>query len=341
MDRAVQAKAGTTVMIQAAPGAGKTALLTECARLARARRWQIAEIDPDGLYNPAELSSALRLPLPPKRQEATKGGNLQFLHGTFTSEYHLPGSLDILKSGRAPLLLLMDEAQRLMTTIPPSPHQYFINATKFLNAIHNGKIKDRPVILLAAGLGATAQAFKRLKISRFDPDCKINLGMLKKETTRAVLRNWIEKDGRAKGDTDPWIDVIAEATHGWPQHIMTYVWAALRQLEAADGKMTSEGLKTVMEEGRKGRTGSYEARVEEFESQELRCIARAVADVKPGERIRKEDIVDSLLHEFSRDKVEEVFTLALHKGMLDKWKNDYVIPIPSMHEWLISSYACI
>ncbi len=39
MDRAVQAKVGTTVMIQAAPGAGKTALLTECARLARARRW--------------------------------------------------------------------------------------------------------------------------------------------------------------------------------------------------------------------------------------------------------------------------------------------------------------
>ncbi len=68
------------------------------------------------------------------------------------------------------------------------------------------------MILLAAGLGATVQAFKRLEISRFDPDCKINLGMLKKETTWAILLDWIEKDGRAKGDTDPWIDVIAEAT---------------------------------------------------------------------------------------------------------------------------------
>ncbi len=36
--------------------------------------------------------------------------------------------------------------------------------------------------------------------------------MLKKEITRAILLDWIEKDGRAKGDTDPWIDVIAEAT---------------------------------------------------------------------------------------------------------------------------------
>ncbi len=106
----------------------------------------------------------------------------------------------------------MDEAQRLMTTILPPPHQYFTNATKFLNAIHNGKIEDRPVVMLAAGLGATAQAFKRLEISRFDPDCKINPGMLKKEATRAILRDWIEKDGRAKGDTDSWIDVIAEAT---------------------------------------------------------------------------------------------------------------------------------
>ena len=77
----------------------------------------------------------------------------------------------------------------------------------------------------------------------------------------------------------------------------------------------------------------------EFESEELRCIASAVADVKPVERVSKEKVMDSLLQTFSEEKAEMIFKRALHKGVLDKRKNDYIIPIPSMHNWLVSNYA--
>ncbi len=46
IERAVQAKSGTTFLIQGAPGAGKSALLEECGKRARERGWKTAEIKP-------------------------------------------------------------------------------------------------------------------------------------------------------------------------------------------------------------------------------------------------------------------------------------------------------
>ncbi len=338
LGRAKAGNSGTSILIQAAPGAGTTARLHECARLARTQRWQTAEIDPDELFDPAELSKSLRLPLPAKRQETKTGGNVKVLHRESTSEHYLPTTLDILESGRKPLLLLLDEAQTTAAVIPQSNHEQFTSALKFVKAIHNGKV-GRPVILIAAGLGATAAAFNSLGISRFDPGCRINLEPLNEGARRTVIQDWLLKEGGAKGDPAPWIDAIVRETHGWPQHIMAYVWPALRQLKSTEGELTPEGLETVLKEGRKGRIEFYEARVDEFESKELRCIASAVADVQPGERVRKENIMNSLLQTFSKEKAEVIFKRALHKGVLDKRKNDYVIPIPSMHDWLVSNYT--
>ncbi len=95
----------------------------------------------------------------------------------------------------------------------------------------------------------------------------------------------------------------------------------------------------MLKEGRKGRIEFYEARVAKFESKELRCIANAVADVKPGDCVSKEKVMDSLLQIFSEERAEVIFKRALHKGVRDKRKNDYIIPIPSMHDWLVSNYA--
>ena len=338
LGRAKAGNSGTSILIQAAPGAGKTALLHKCAQIARAQRWQTAEIDPDELYDPAELSKSLRLPLPAKRQETKTGGNVKVLHRESTSEHYLPTTLDILESGRKPLLLLLDEAQTTATVIPRSNHEQFKSALKLVKAIHNGKV-GRPVILIAAGLGATAAAFDSLGISRFDPGCHINLGQLSKGSRRAVIEDWLKLEGRAKGDPTPWIDALAHETHGWPQHIMAYVRPALKQLKLTEGELTPEGLKTVLKEGRKGRIEFYEARTQGLFKKERQCIARAVAGMEPSENIDKDTIITSLRKEFSEDEAEVIFRRALHKGVLDARGDSYVIPIPSMHNWLVSNYA--
>ncbi len=118
-----------------------------------------------------------------------------------------------------------------------------------------------------------------MDISRFDTGCRIDLGRLKEEPTRAILQDWLLEYGRAKGDPVRWIDGIVKEAHGWPQHIMAYVLPALRQLKLTGGDMTDTGLQTVLKEGR---DQFYQTRVDEFESMELRCIARSVADVQPG-----------------------------------------------------------
>ena len=347
LGRAKKGNSGTSLLIQAAPGAGKTALLHECARIARAQRWQIARIKLRDLWHTNTLLQSLGREKETRHKEVTREGNLNLSGGigdvgnvaisggrSSTSTSAERTTLEVLKDKKGSLLLVLDEAQRLALTQPE--HTEMIS--DFLDAIHNGGV-GRPVILIAAGLGATAAAFDSLGISRFDPGCHINLGPLSEGASRAVIQDWLIEEGGAKGDPALWIDAIAHETHGWPQHIMAYAWPALKQLKSTGGELTPEGLKTILKEGRKGRIEFYEARVAKFESRELHCIANAVADVKPGERVSKEKVMDSLLQTFSKDEAEVIFKRALHKGVLDKRKNDYVIPIPSMHDWLVSNYA--
>ena len=241
----------------------------------------------------------------------------------------------MLKDGEGALLLTLDEAQVLAKRTPAEQKH---RVTIILNAIHNGEV-EMPVILIAAGLGATAAAFDSLGISRFDPGCHINLGPLSEGASRAVIQDWLIEEGRAKGDPMPWIDAIARETHGWPQHIMAYAWPALKQLKSTGGELTPEGLKTILKEGRRGRIRFYEARTQGLFKKERQCIARAVAGMEPDGNLDKDTIITSLRKEFSKDEAEGIFKRALHKGVLDARGDSYVIPIPSMHDWLVSNYA--
>lgn len=70
-ERAIQAKSGTTFLIQGAPGAGKTALLAECAKIVKDRKWKIAPIHPSDLWIPDQLQQALY----PKRGSRVMSGS--------------------------------------------------------------------------------------------------------------------------------------------------------------------------------------------------------------------------------------------------------------------------
>ncbi len=125
---------------------------------------------------------------------------------------HSPQS--IIERGKDPLLLFLDEAQTLGTGMAPTDARYEI-VKVFLDSLHNGYM-GRPVMLAAAGLSATKRAFKDMGVSRFKDNCYVELGPLKQEAEREVIKDWLKKDGRAKGDPTPWIDAIMQRTHGWP-----------------------------------------------------------------------------------------------------------------------------
>ena len=337
--RATQTKSGTTFLIQGAPGAGKTALLYECGKMAEKRKWKTVDVNPRALWNADELRHSLSLGnIPEVKEAAAQIGAGPFVQADVKSELPRRTTLEILRSRQGPLLLRLDEAQMLATTVHPLPPDPLGIATGLLKAIHNGELK-RPVILLVGGLGTTSDAFRGLGISRFSRRCLVELGALSKEAEQAVLRDWLTKDGGAKGDPTPWIDSIAQETHGWPQHILSYVEPALDQLRADKRVMTPEGLHAVLEKGRGFRSEYYEHRAHGFPEEERQSIARPFRNIPPGEGITLGEIMASLTQEYSEGKSEEIFRRALAKGIIDARSGRYAVPIPSMQDWLVSRYA--
>ncbi len=187
-------------MLQGALGAGKTALLDQLRLVAEDRKWKTAEIDAPALWDVKTLRESI-----PDRNILKK------LSGKVNAGLPEVGSIEIsvkdsaetikkvLKSGRKPLLLILDEAQMLGGSNKPVGQQHTV-AANVLKAIHNGRL-GRPVILLAAGLGTTESAFNSLGISRFVRDCTVGLGPLDKKSEWLVIRDWIVQEGGAKGSS--------------------------------------------------------------------------------------------------------------------------------------------
>ena len=338
-ERAVQAKSGTTFLIQGAPGAGKTALLEECETMAKDQGWKTAKIDPPALWDPEALRDFLGL-----RKFPITGGSLQIgpknvASAAITVELTSRTIGKILRKGKQPLLLTLDEAQTLGTTSAP-PSDQTRTVTNVLKAIHNGNL-NHPVILMAAGLGTTVDTFESLGISRFSGKCFVELGALSKESERAVIHDWLKKDGGARGDPEEWMHSIAQETHGWPHHILSYVEPATRHLRDYDGMMNADGLNTVLEAGRRFRSDYYERRVDDFHGDQIQCLAKSIANRPSGYPVLRRDIMSSLTKEYGASEAEQLFQCFLEKGILGKRGVGYAIPIPSMHNWLENEYAHI
>lgn len=328
-------------MIQGAPGAGKTALLAECEKRALEKEWKVVDLPVRAIWSVDELRRSLGLgKIPVVKQGSVQVGGGPIGKLEVSAELASETMLNILRSRNDPLLLMLDEAQRIGTTIARINADQFAIATDMLNAIHNGTL-NRPVILMAAGLGTTAEAFESLGISRFNKKCLVELGALDKEAERMVIKDWLKKEGRAKGDPTAWIDAIARDTHGWPHHILSYVEPAVDQLDADNGVMTAEGLNTVLDAGRELRSEYYEGRAHKFDEEQRHCFGISLADIPPGESTTRSVIMDSLMQDFNPDEAEKLFRRALHRGILHKRKGRYAVPIPSMHDWLVSKYAKI
>ncbi len=337
LELAITRAGRTTFLIQGAPGAGKTALLEEMALDAMEKRWDVVEINLDDLYNPIHMAQTLGKPYISRKQTATRVDS-KLLSREYIKEIAGDSSVSQVLERMTPkrgVLLILDEAQRVGHFIN-TPNELAVMGV--LDNLHNGKI-SHPIILLAAGLGPTEKAFDDLGVSRFKGGCFVELGALDKESERAVIQDWLVKEGGAKGDPAPWVDAIAQKTHGWPQHITAYGDVAAKQIQKDDGEMTPAGLEVLYEVGEGRREAYYEQRVGEITRRERRSLAKLIKNVATGDGLDKEDIEEFLLQDFGPEKARDLFNRALAKGVLHSQDELYSIPIPSMQNWLISNYA--
>lgn len=328
---------GTTFLVQGAPGAGKTALLEEMASNALENQWDVVDINLDDLYNPVHMAQTIGGPYVARKQTVTKL-DVKLLSGEYIREVSGDSSvtrvLENMNSDHG-VVLILDEAQRI-DAFSATAHEVLVMGT--LDTLHNGKL-PHPVILLAAGLGTTLRAFGKFRISRFAEDCFVELGALSKGSERAVIQDWLKKDGGAKGDPTAWIDAITQETHGWPQHIQSYAKRAVAQLKANDGTMTPSGLSAALEAGREGRKVYYKQRVVDFRADQIRCLARSMVGVPQGEPAEFREIISSLAQEYGEDEANNLFKRLEREGLLAQCGMGYAVPIPSMHAWLKNKYV--
>ena len=153
----------------------------------------MAEISVIDLWNPDLLRVSLGLKK--KKLKSTKftGELPRFVKREVRRKALTESTKTVIQKCKGAVLLMLDEAQTL--ELEQSPEQKHM-ITDVLNAIHNSKM-EKPVILLAAGLGRTKEVFRTFGISQFHSDAFVELGPLEKEAEAQVIRDWLTKEGGA------------------------------------------------------------------------------------------------------------------------------------------------
>ena len=346
---------GTIILFQGPPGAGKSALLAECARHAREDGWTVASIKSAALEYPKAMAARLGLQYPlvtrtgPRAEvrfgssagEAVLPVNVEVGGGITLGKEHEYGGKemqDVLQvaAGKKGLLLLLDEVQEL-SKIVGTPGERRVS--DFLQEIHNGEI-DAPVILLAGGLGTSEAVFESLGISRFNLDCLHTLGQLTAEAERAIIRDWLVEEGGAQGDPAPWVDAIARQTDCWPQHIVSFAQPAAHVLRHFDGQMTERLLIPILQEGWERKVRYYEARTKTLPQEARRELAQLLDSCSSEGVMGKTEVLDAFEDVDRQFTALQLFDTALHKGVLTQVEGgQYAIPIPSMGNWLVTEYT--
>ena len=328
---------GTTFLIQGAPGAGKTALLYRCAEEAVRDGWAVARIDGGALYDPAHMVECLGKTYTRGKVRRAGGGVLGASASVGREIAGISRATQLLKK-HAPkrgLLLVLDEVQNIRDY---ADHSHKPEVKDTLNLIHNGEV-GRPVILLAGGLGTSEAAFSSLGVSRFYDGCVVNLGRLAPEPERAIIRDWLVRDGGAEGDATPWIDAIAKETHGWPQHIIAFAEPAALIVRSNHGQMTPDGLEAVLQQGQQRKENYYFARVQGISKQDRVALSMVLSMIPPDTTLQESEVLEIFSGNRSRTEAQRVFESVLHKGVLAATLDgDYAVPIPSMHYWLVEQY---
>ena len=336
--RAFESDQGTTFLIQGAPGAGKTALLHQCAVEAAEDGWAVVEIYTQALYDPKSMSQCLGEPYIIQSERSlgatpwVASVSRSKTEAGISSVCHL---LNVTAQETKGLLVVLDEVQDIVDYVD-HPRKPEVKDT--LKLIHNGKVGS-PVILLAGGLGTSEDAFNSLGISRFYDGCVVNLGRLSPAPERAIIRDWLVQDGGAKGDVTPWIDAIAGETHGWPQHIIAFAEPAAHIVRSSRGQVTPRGLEAVLRQGQQRKKNYYFARVRKLSKQDRMTLGKALATLPPGTSMEEPDVLRILAQNHARAEAKRIFELIVHKGVLARTQEgDFAVPIPSMHHWLVDQY---
>ena len=332
-----------TLLFQGPPGAGKTALLEECAVLVVARanhvvvRVQADELGSAyGLIQAIDAAVGIRAARRITADLAERGGRIGPVG--VGPRLGAPGSAATQLRAREDawkekvIVLLVDEAQN----IPGEEESTEVQAiTSYLHS----SARAARILLACFGLGDTQDKLAAVGVSRL----AINRVATLHPLTVAQARESISRVFAACGAQGPvverarWIDALAELSQGWPQHMRVVASAALEELSAHGMDVTQSSLARALRVGTAAKIQYYEARLSAVKEWLPVYRRLAAALDESGATHLDIDRINRAAAPYLdkwETKFRDFLTATVHAGILSWREGRYVIPIPSFADYL-------
>lgn len=272
---------GRTLLIQGAPGAGKTALIREVARrleekglkaivqpdvpsAAKVRTLYetfataLADADPDLFRTTTRTDAGIKAaPAGP----GASGSRGKTVTAPFIDD---PDHIAVLRRDEdwrphKGAVLFVDEVQNIPSD-PEAP------ASRLVRALHTQS--SIPALLICSGLSDSEDALERTGLTRIGTAQKIALGPLAREESVECARRTLGAvrtlgvGGGEEGRFDSWAGRVADACDGWPRHLQNYFIATWEVLAGQEKPNTDRmDIEAVMERGDDLRRAYYVERV--------------------------------------------------------------------------------
>ena len=340
--------AGRTLLIQGAPGAGKSELLNRCAAKVREPegRQSSQEVFPvrmigsdfnsvwailfriDQAISGTRTGAALREFFGARGLSVSFAGFGAGIGGGSRSQPDVATALLGACSERwrgANIVLLVDEAQN----IPINDE-----TRQVLGTLHSGESGAR-ILPAFFGLSNTREALRRGGISRLSDGHVLDLPPLAPEEASEAVRIAFRLAGvhGSQEVRDLWMTELARASHGWPQHLSISLQAALSALERNGLDVHAADLQAVVRAVEQGRGRYYESRldsVDRWRTLYLRLAAGARQSGRPA-RFTRERLHDASKELCRREErpFSDLLSDSLHAGVLSRTEGLYEFSIPS------------
>ena len=358
----IKPAAGATMLIQGAPGAGKTSLIdklrqdwTEAAEGETAPTSgpfedgcppslpDVASIDAEALNSPAALEADLRRagqPLRAAHRLASVFSGLQFLGIGVSVDVPKELADQVIRDASRPLVLFIDEIQNAKVDGM---------AGEFLNRMHSGST-GAPVIPIYAGLAHSRDVLSRAGLTRLAVGAVINLGCLSEEETGESADKFFRMhEVKAAPETkERWKELVWRESCGWPQHLHNTLRSVAEELILdPDGDLEKIDPFAARRRSAAQRADYYAARMRGGLARARVLLGRVMEAISDGrDEAACINLIDSLHQPGDRAtavprgmEAEDFFDLMIARGLLQESVDEagvYCAPIPSMRNWCVA-----
>ncbi len=316
---------GISFLVEGAPGSGKSALLEECRKLSEVLGWHTVTITPDSLWNPQEMTACLR-----KADVSLPAG----------TESNMKSSRDVLYEARPGLVLVLEEIHRL-SGLKEKDVDRWREVFYLLSHLHNSTKGRTPALLCSGDLLTYVMLDEEYGLHRFECHSHPIIGALSWKDEMAVIEDWLQKDGWSMGFTSEWVRTLGERIQGWPAYIPLYMEPAIEVLQESRGRMTDEGLETVLAKGDKRKDAYLQEKLSVFTEQERISLALMFSGGQvPDTSTFEESKFRSC---FPPDMNEETFDIfwqkVEEKGVLPRTFRKQEVGWKGVGEFLVKTYV--